>query len=44
MSERGILSLKPDRRLEQRAQHGQNKTDQSDHYANLADFSLNKPG
>jgi len=44
MSEHRILRLKPALRLEQRGQHGQNKTDKRDHRANLADFSLNKPG
>ena len=43
MSERGILSLKPDLRLEQRGQHGQDKPDEPDHRGNLADSSLNKP-
>src|ERR1700731_4951971 len=43
MSERGILSLKPDLRLEQRGQHGQDKPDEPDHRGNLADASLNKP-
>ena len=37
MSERGILSLKPDLRLEWRGKHGQNEADQRDHRANLAD-------
>ena len=40
MSERGILSLKPDLRLEQRGQHGQDKPDEPDHRGNLADSSL----
>jgi hypothetical protein len=43
MSEHRILRLKPALRLERRGQHGQNKTDQRDHRANLADSSLNKP-
>ena len=43
MSERGILSLKPDLRLERRGQHGQDKPDEPDHRGNLADSSLNKP-
>src|SRR6202011_4519578 len=43
MSERGILSLKPDLRLEQRGQHGQDKPNKPDHRGNLADSSLNKP-
>src|SRR6202011_4266301 len=43
MSERGILSLKPDLRLEQRGQHGQDKPDEPDHRVPLADSSLNKP-
>src|SRR6202048_753316 len=43
VSERGILSLKPDLRLEQRGQHGQDKPDEPDHRGNLADSSLNKP-
>src|SRR6202045_15294 len=43
MSERGILSLKPDLRLEQRGQHGQDKPDEPDHRGNLAESSLNKP-
>src|SRR6202011_3371006 len=43
MSERGILSLKPDLRPEQRGQHGQDKPDEPDHRGNLADSSLNKP-
>jgi hypothetical protein len=37
MSERSILRLKPDVRLEWRGQHGQNEADQGDHRANLAD-------
>jgi hypothetical protein len=37
MSERSILSLKPALRLEWRGQHGQNKANQRDHLANLAD-------
>src|ERR1700738_5324246 len=37
VSERGILSLKPDLRLEQRGQHGQDKPDEPDHRGNLAD-------
>jgi hypothetical protein len=37
MSERSILSLKPALRLEWRGQHGQNKANQCDHLANLAD-------
>src|ERR1700745_3335720 len=43
VSERGILRLKPDLRLEQRGQHGQDKPDEPDHRGNLADSSLNKP-
>src|ERR1700730_1201915 len=43
MSERGILSLKPDLRLERRRQHGQDKPDEPDHRGNLADSALNKP-
>src|ERR1700730_12114293 len=43
MSERSILSLKPDLRLERRGQHGQDKPDEPDHRDNLADYSLNKP-
>src|ERR1700736_5300871 len=43
MSERGILSLKPDLRLERRGQHGQDKPDEPDHRGDLADSSLNKP-
>jgi hypothetical protein len=43
MSERGILSLKPDLRLEQRGQHGKDKPDEPDQRGNLADSSLNKP-
>src|ERR1700730_12933607 len=41
MSERGILSLKPDLRLEQRRQHGQDKPDEPDHRGHLADSSFN---
>src|ERR1700720_5024538 len=37
MSERGILSLKPDLRPEQRGQHGQDKPDEPDHRGNLGD-------
>jgi len=37
MSERHIFRLKPTLRLEWRGQHGQNKADQRDHRANLAD-------
>jgi hypothetical protein len=37
MSERRILRLKPALRLELRGQDGQNKVDQRDHCANLAD-------
>ena len=37
MSERSIFSLKPALRLEWRDQHGQNKANQSDHLAKLAD-------
>src|ERR1700730_12818599 len=37
MSERGILSLKPDLRLERRGQRGQSKTEQPDHSASLGD-------
>src|SRR5260370_9491384 len=37
MSERQILRLKPTLRLEWRGQHGQNKANQRDHRANLAD-------
>jgi hypothetical protein len=37
MSERSILSLKPALRPEWRGQHGQNKANQRDHLANLAD-------
>jgi hypothetical protein len=37
MSERSILSLKPALRLEWRGQYGQNKANQRDHLANLAD-------
>jgi hypothetical protein len=44
MSEHRILRLKPNLRLERRGQHGQNKTDQRDHRANLAVSSPNKPG
>ena len=44
MSERGILGLKPDLRLEWRVQRGQNKPNQRDHRANLADSSLSKLG
>src|SRR6202043_2595653 len=44
MSEHRILRLKPALRLERRGHHGQNKTDKSDHRANLADSSLNKLG
>jgi hypothetical protein len=53
MSARGILSLKANLRLERRGQHGQNKPDQRDHRANLADsvapstrirFSVHRPG
>ena len=43
VSERGILRLKPDLRLEQRGQHGQDKPNEPDHRGNLADSSLNKP-
>ena len=43
MSERGILSLKPDLRLEQRGHDGQDKPEEPDHRGNLADSSLNKP-
>jgi NAD(P)-dependent dehydrogenase (short-subunit alcohol dehydrogenase family) len=39
MSEHRIFRLKPAVRLERRGQHGQNKTDQRDHRANLADSS-----
>src|SRR3982074_1319803 len=42
MSERGILSLKPDLRLEQRSQDGRNKPDQRDHCANLGN-SIKSP-
>ena len=35
--EHRIFRLKPAVRLERRGQHGQNKTDQRDHRANLAD-------
>jgi len=38
-SEHRIFRLKPAVRLERRGQHGQNKTDQRDHRANLADSS-----
>ena len=44
MSEHRILRLKPALRLERRGQHGQNKPDQRDHRANLADSSLDKAG
>jgi hypothetical protein len=44
MSKHRVLSFKPQLRLERRGQHGQNKTDECDHRANLADSSLNKPG
>jgi hypothetical protein len=44
MSEHRILRSKPALRLERRGHHGQNKTDKSDHRANLADSSLNKLG
>jgi hypothetical protein len=44
MSEHGILSLKPDLRLEWRGERGQNKPNQRDHRANLADSSLSKLG
>jgi len=37
MSERSIFSLKPTLRLEWRGQHGQNKANQRDQLANLAD-------
>lgn len=37
MSEHRILRLKPALRLERRGQHGQKKTDQRDHRANLTD-------
>ena len=37
MSENRILRLKPSLRLEWRGQHGQNKANQRDHLANLAD-------
>jgi hypothetical protein len=37
MSENRILRLKPALRLEWRGQHGQNKPNQRDHRANLAD-------
>jgi hypothetical protein len=37
MSEHRIFRLKPAVRLERRGQHGQNKPDQRDHRANLAD-------
>jgi hypothetical protein len=37
MSEHRILRLKPALRLERRGPHGQNKPDQRDHRANLAD-------
>jgi hypothetical protein len=37
MSERGVLSLKPDLRLEWRGQDGQNETEQPDHFASLGD-------
>ena len=37
MSERNIPSLQPALRLEFRGQHGQNKANQRDHIANLAD-------
>jgi hypothetical protein len=37
MSKRSILSLKPALRLEWRGQHGQNKANQCEHLANLAD-------
>jgi hypothetical protein len=38
MSERDILSLKGDLRLERRSQHGQNKPDQRDHRTQLSRF------
>src|SRR5258705_5769277 len=44
MSEHRILRLKPALRLEQRGQHGHNKTAKRDHRANLADSSLTKHG
>src|SRR6202040_2398801 len=40
MSKHRVLSLKPDLRLEQRGQHGQDKPDEPDHRGNLADSSL----
>jgi hypothetical protein len=42
MSERGILSLKVDLRLERRGQHGQNKPDQRDHRARILNFALRR--
>jgi hypothetical protein len=44
MSKHRILRLKPALRLEWRGQHSQNKPNQRDHRANLADSSPNKPG
>jgi hypothetical protein len=43
MSERGILSLKPDLRLEWRGQDGKSETEQPDHSASLGD-SIKQPG
>jgi hypothetical protein len=44
MSERSILSLKPIFDLSGKGQRGQNKPNQRDHRANLADSSLSKLG
>src|SRR6267154_6632708 len=37
MSKHGVLSLKPQRRLQWRGDDGQNETEQPDHSANLGD-------